>query len=84
MQRAASAITAVHTTSTRFDMHAMLDWHASQLKMPRPDAYAKDCATTLGGPGEFGYFGWPTIRSRPFSVMGQVARLLWPVRPNQS
>ncbi len=45
---------------------------------------ASDEATELGGPGEFGYFGWPTILSRPFSVMGHVAKLRLPKRENQS
>jgi hypothetical protein len=40
--------------------------------------------TVLGGPGDCGYFGWPTMRSWPFSVSGQVAKACLPVVPNQS
>jgi hypothetical protein len=36
----ANVITTAHTASTMFAMDAMLGWHAAQLKMPRPDAYA--------------------------------------------
>lgn len=39
-------------------------------------------ATALGGPGEFGYLWWPTMHCKPFSVIGQVAKASWPVRPN--
>ena len=38
-QRAANAITAMHTESTIFAMYAMLGLLAAHLKMPRPDAY---------------------------------------------
>ena len=41
-------------------------------------------ATVLGGPGEFGYFGCPTIRRSPFSVIGHVANALRPTRPNHA
>jgi len=45
---------------------------------------ARDGATVLGGPGELGYFGCPTILRSPFSVIGQVAKLFLPTRANQS
>lgn len=41
-------------------------------------------ATTAGEPGEFGYRGWPTIRSTPFSVSGQVAQACCPLEANHS
>jgi hypothetical protein len=44
-QRAANAIAAVHI-ATKFAMDAMLGRHATQLKMPRPDAYGPS------GPGQ--------------------------------
>ena len=40
-QCATTAITAVHAASTMFAMDAMLGRLVAQLKMPRPDAYAK-------------------------------------------
>ena len=41
-------------------------------------------ATALGGPGQSGYFGSPTIRSRPVSVTWQIANALCPIFPNHS
>jgi len=38
--RAANAIAAVHIAPIRFAMDAMLGQQVTQLKVPRPDAYA--------------------------------------------
>ena len=43
-QCATTAITAVHALSTMFNMGAMLGPPASQLKMPRLDAYPSESA----------------------------------------
>ena len=40
----------------------------------KPRIALKDCSTVPGGPGEFGYFGCPMIRTSPFPVSGQVAK----------
>jgi len=48
-QCATTAITAVHAASTMFAMDAMLERQATQLKMPRLDAYGAgdDCPQAM-------------------------------------
>ena len=40
-QRASHVIAALQFIATTFVMHAMVGRRSSQLKMPRPDAYAE-------------------------------------------